>query len=69
MIKQNWFSTLDDSLNSEGLLEAWDISKSPISYCETVTWIWDDGTKYGRLVSIYRDENGMYERPVHYSLA
>jgi hypothetical protein len=29
-------------------------------------WTWDDGSKHGHLVSVYRDERGMYERPVHY---
>ena len=67
MSKKNWFPTLNDALNSEGLLEAWDCSKSPIGYSETVSWTWDDGTRYGRFVSIYRDERGFYERPVHYS--
>lgn len=67
-MKQNWFPTLNDALNSEGLIEAWDCTKPPVNYGDTVAWTWDDGTKYGRRVSIYRDERGFYERPVHYSL-
>lgn len=67
-MKQNWFPTLNAALNSEGLIEAWGITNSPIGYGETASWIWDDGSKYGRKISIYRDERGFYERPVHYSL-
>ena len=67
MIKQNWFSTLNDALDAEGLVEAWDMSFSPIAYGETRIWTWQDGSKCGRLVSVYRDERGMYERPVNYA--
>ena len=63
----NFFPTLNDALEAEGLLEAWDCSFPPIPYGDTRTFTWDDGSKYGHLVSIYRDERGMYERPVHYS--
>ena len=65
--KQNWFPTLNDALNSEGLIEAWDTRFPPIQYGGTHRWTWDDGTKHGHLISIYRDERGMYERPVHYA--
>lgn len=66
-VKPNWFPTLNESLASENLLEAWDAATfGGIQYGETKTWIWQDGTKYGHFVSIYRDERGMYERPVHY---
>lgn len=64
--KRNWFETLNEALDSEGLLEAWDISFSGIGYGETKRWIWDDGSKYGRCVSIFRENDGRYERPVHY---
>jgi hypothetical protein len=67
MAKQNWFDTLNQSLESENLLDSWDISFSPISYGETFRWTWDDGSKYGRLISITREIDGKYERPVHYS--
>ncbi|NCU31718.1 MAG: hypothetical protein EOM23_02015 [Candidatus Moranbacteria bacterium] len=67
MAKQNWFSTLNDSLNSEGLIDAWDPWFAPIQYNEIRSWRWDDGSKYGHWVSIYRNELGSYERPVHYS--
>ena len=66
LMKTNWFDTLNDALNSEQLLDAWDINFSPIAYSETRSWTWDNGTKYGHYISVYRDSNGKYERPVHY---
>ena len=63
---KNWFPTLNDALNAEGLIESWDCMWQPIQYGETRRWIWQDGTRYGHLVSIYRDNRGFYERPVHY---
>lgn len=65
--KRNWFDTLNEALESEGLLESWDCCKPPIGYGETVSWTWDNGSKYGHQISIYRDEQGRYERPVHYN--
>ena len=65
-MKKNWFNTLNEALESEGLLDAWDFIKPPINYSDTVSWTWNDGTKYGRFISIYRAEDGRYERPVHY---
>ena len=64
---RNWFATLNDALAAEGLLDAWDCTARPINYGETRSWTWDDGTKHGHFVSIYRDERGFYERPVHYA--
>ena len=66
MSKQNWFKSLNDALNSEGLIEAWDCMAPTINYGETRRFTWEDGTRYGHLVSIYRNEQGFYERPVHY---
>ena len=66
-MKQNYFPTLNEALNSEDLVESWDISFSPIGYNETKSWTYDNGTKHGHFVSIYRDERGFYERPVHYN--
>lgn len=66
IVKQNWFNTLNESLESENLLESWDISYPPISYDENRRYVWEDGTKYGHQVSIYRNERGLYERPIHY---
>lgn len=62
---QNWFPTLSDALESENLSHMWD--GRPIQYDETQALTYDDGTRYGHYVSIYRNERGMYERPVHYS--
>jgi hypothetical protein len=62
--KQNRFSTLSEALESEGIVHMWD--SRPIAYGQTIGMTYDDGTKYGHYVSVYRDEVGMYERPVHY---
>ena len=67
-VKKNWFETLNQALESENLLDAWDCSYSPIQYGETRTWTWQDGSKYGRRVSITRENDGRYERPVHYKM-
>lgn len=64
--KQNWFPTLNAALEAEGLLESWDISFPPICYGENRSYDFDDGSRYGHHVSIYRDCEGRYERPVHY---
>ena len=61
---QNWFPTLSDALESEKLSHAWDMR--PLAYNQTLSCTYDDGTKYGYFISIYRDERGMYERPIHY---
>ena len=67
MTKQkNWFSTLNEALISEGLLESWDYTQTGMQYGETRSYTFDDGSRYGHYVSVYRDERGMYERPVHY---
>ena len=63
---QNWFNTLNEALESEGLLESWNPTSPSIQYSETRSWTWEDGSKNGRLVSVYRNEKGLYERPVHY---
>lgn len=65
-MKQNWFNTLNEALESENLLESWQISYQGIGYDEQFAYTWDDGTKYRHFVSIYRSEQGKYERPVHY---
>lgn len=64
---KNWFNTLNEALESENIIHTWDISFPPIAYGQSFQYTYDDGTKYGRRISIYRDERGMYERPVHYS--
>ena len=64
---KNWFPTLNDALESEGLLETWECTHPPIAYGETVSYTYQDGSRYGRYVSIYRDNvSGLYERPITY---
>lgn len=63
--KSNWFPTLWQALDSENLDESWPIHKS-LSYGETYSYTFDDGTRFGHFVSVYRNESGLYERPVHY---
>jgi len=58
---RNWFDTLNESLQSEDLLYHWPFGIN-ISYGETVSI-----SNQGEFISIYRDQNGRYERPVHYS--
>ena len=66
--KRNFFSTLNNALEAERLLHTWDGMRMPsIEYGETRYYHFDDDTRYGRAISIYRDERGLYERPVHYS--
>lgn len=64
---RNWFNTLNEALEAEGLLAAWDCIAPPLTYGATRAWTWDDGSIYGHYISIYRDECGRYERPVHYA--
>ena len=58
---QNYFETLNDALDSENLLECWPVTAN-VPYGATV------GLAHaGRWLSVYRDESGRYERPVHYA--
>lgn len=61
MTHRNWFPTLNDALDSEGLYLFWPLGVN-INYGETVSL-----SAGGRWISIYRDEAGRYERPVHYA--
>lgn len=63
-VKENWFKTLADALESEGLEEYWD--NHAISYGETHSLhaILPDG--YLHFISVYRSTTGSFERPVHY---
>jgi len=63
MSKQNWFDTLNAALESEGLLETWDCLWSGIDYGETRRYYTDD-----EVVIIYRENDGRYERPIHYKI-
>ena len=60
----NFFETLNGSLGSEGLTHLWPLG-SNISYNQTVQHIVEDGSNL-ILLSVYRDERGMYERVIHY---
>ena len=63
---RNWFETLNEALEAEGLLDMWECTRQPIKRCQTLSWTYQDGTRYGHYVSVYRAEDGRYERPVHY---
>ena len=62
---QNWFDTLNAALEAENLTETWDCFWSAISYGENRRYTVELNGRYHH-VSIYRDERGRYERPVHY---
>mgnify|MGYP003129029524 FL=1 len=64
---QIYFPTLAQALESENLEDSWLIYYEGIDYGETRRYIYEDGSKRGRLVSIYRDDSGRYERPIHYT--
>jgi len=60
-VKQNWFLTLNEALQSEDLVNLWPLGLN-IGYGETTRFT----TDCGRLISVYRETDGLYERPVHY---
>lgn len=57
---KNYFNTLNEALEAEGLVALWPLGKN-INYDQTERVVAE-----GRFISVYRDERGMYERPVHY---
>ena len=59
-----WFDTLNEALESEKLVELWPLGLN-INYGQTVQAYVTDKRKT-RLISVYRDERGLYERPIHY---
>lgn len=59
--QQCWFPTLNDALAAEELVDRWPLG-THIAYGQTVEVV-----SGGRIISVYRDENGRYERPVHYT--
>jgi len=63
--KQNWFSTLNEALESENLVHMWPLGLN-IEYGESAGTTFDDATKFGHYITIYRSSTGNYERPVHY---
>jgi hypothetical protein len=64
--KRNWFATLNEALESEDLLDTWEVNFPPLQYDSNFSYTCQDGSKYGKFVSIYRDNSGKYERPIHY---
>ena len=61
---KNKFETLSEALEAENISHMWDLR--PVAYDQTLSLTFDDGTRYGHFVSVYREERGLYERPVHY---
>ena len=59
---KNYFDTLNKALESEGLVDQWTTGTN-INYGETVQVNTGE-----RLISVYRNSNGRYERPVHYAV-
>ena len=60
-LTKNWFATLNDALDSEGLLDLWPVGGT-LNYGDTKGL-----AKDGKWLSVYRDNAGRYERPVHYA--
>ena len=62
---QYWFDTLSEALEAVGLNHYWD--GTPVNYGETVRkQVMDLETMRYITVSVYRSEQGRYERPIHY---
>ena len=57
----NYFPTLNDALDSEKLTELWPLGLN-LDYGCTARVVKD-----GTFISVYRDERGMYDRPIHYA--
>lgn len=66
MAKQQWFNTLNEALASEStpkqrdLIAEWPLGRN-INYGETASVTTDR-----RFISVYRNQDGLYERPLHY---
>jgi hypothetical protein len=65
-MKADWFETLNDALESEELVDSWPAGVS-MGYGQRYGYTYDDGTRHGHYVSVYRSESGRYERPIHYA--
>jgi len=61
-VLQNWFETLNQALESEGLTDLWPLGTN-VNYGENVRVHTED-----RFISVYRETDGRYERPIHYSI-
>ena len=51
-MKNNFFPTLSEALEAENLSHAWD--GTPLAYGQTIGKTFDDGSRFGYYVSIYR---------------
>ena len=66
-MKQNWFETLNAALDAENLVESFPFGSS-ISYGQNFSYNYiDPETNKERHVSIFRNTDGRYERPIHYN--
>jgi hypothetical protein len=61
-MKKNFFETLNEALASEGLIDLWPLGIN-IPYGCSHRFV----TECGKLIAVYRETNGRYERPIHYS--
>jgi hypothetical protein len=61
MHKRNYFETLSDALDAESLNDIWPLGVN-VNYGQTIGLAVN-----GRWISVYRDDAGRYERPVHYA--
>ena len=59
--KTSCFPTLNAALDAEGLVALWPLGTN-INYGQTVQL-----ASNSKWISVYRDERGFYERPVHYA--
>lgn len=62
---QNWFNTLNAALESEGLVDLWEFGLN-VGYGENIRTTPEINGRYHH-ISVYRSEDGRYERPIHYS--
>ena len=62
--KQNWFETLNAALESENLVDLWPCGLN-INYGQTVRHCAETKNNI-RLISVTRETDGRYERPVFY---
>ena len=61
---KNKFDSLNEALDSEGLLDTLDLITDPIDYDSTWRYFYQD-----IVIVVHRDEKGRYERPIHYKVA
>ena len=58
---QYWFQTLNEALDAEGLTHLWPLGVN-VAYGESIAL-----ASGGRWISVYRNLDGNYERPVQYA--